>query len=280
MLVELLAKIETYNKKDKLTEDINLSKTIVKKICKSTTFQAGINIGVINCMANFDPNVKMLDSEYMQLKSAIKTFRDKLQNIQKKLKKKIIIFIDELDRCHPMYTIKTLEVIKHFFGIPNIVFVLAVDKSQIEHSVRTIFGMNQGTENGYLRKFIDVEFELPEPNQSDFINYNLDKIWDKINIFIEDNRYYNYYLQRRVDGFGYEREMETTKEKIFLADLIRKTLKLLNFSLRDIEKYFMRLSLVLAELAQEDILFIEPCIVLNALAMSGKIILMITLKQK
>ena len=76
-------------------------------------------------------------------------------------------------------------------------------------------------------------------------------------------------MQRRVDGFGYEREMATTKEKIFLADLIRKTLKLLNFSLRDIEKYFMRFSLVLAELAQEDILFIEPCIVLNALAMSG-----------
>ena len=39
-------------------------------------------------MANFDPNVKMLDSEYMQLKAEIKTFRDKLQNIQKKLKKK------------------------------------------------------------------------------------------------------------------------------------------------------------------------------------------------
>lgn len=110
LLVELLAKIETYNKKDKLIEDINWSKKFAEKICKGSTFQASINLGTLNCSANFDPNVKMLDSEYMQLKAEIKTFRDKLQNIQKKLKKKIIIFIDELDRCHPMYTIKTLEV--------------------------------------------------------------------------------------------------------------------------------------------------------------------------
>ena len=88
LLIELLAKIETYNKKDKLTEDISWSKTFAEKICKSTTCQAGINIGAINCSANFDPNVKMLDSEYMQLKSEIKTFRDKLQKIQKKLKRK------------------------------------------------------------------------------------------------------------------------------------------------------------------------------------------------
>lgn len=269
LLSELFVKLETLENKDKLKKDINWSKKFAKKVCKSTTVQAGINVKWFNCGLNFDPDKKMLDSDYIELKSEIQEFKCKLKNIQETLNKKIIIFIDELDRCNPMYTIKTLEVIKHFFGIANIVFVLVVDKSQIENSVRTIFGVNQGTENGYLRKFIDVEFELPEPNQSDFINYHLDKIWDKINIFIEDNRYYNYYLQRRVDGFGYEREMATTKEKIFLADLIRKTVKLLNFSLRDIEKYFMRFSLILAELAQEDILFIEPCIVLNALAMSG-----------
>ena len=84
LLVELLAKIETYNKKDKLTEDINWSKKFAEKICKGTTFQTGINLGAINCSANFDPNIKMLDSEYIQLKDEIKTFRDKLRNIQKR----------------------------------------------------------------------------------------------------------------------------------------------------------------------------------------------------
>lgn len=92
LLVEILAKIETYNQKDKLTEDINWSKKFAEKICKGTTFHAGINFGTINCSANFDTNIKMLDSEYIQLKTEIKTFKVTLQNIQKKLKKKINYF--------------------------------------------------------------------------------------------------------------------------------------------------------------------------------------------
>lgn len=279
LLVELLAKIETYNKKDKLTEDINWSKTFAEKICKSTTFQAGINISVINCSANFDPNVKMLDSEYMQLKTEIKTFRDKLQNIQKKLKKKIIIFIDELDRCHPMYTIKTLEVIKHFFGIKDIVFVLAVDKLQIENSVRTIYGINKNTENenlenknpanGYLRKFIDVEFRLPEPNTETLIQFHLQKIWDKIDFFVENNRYYNYRLQRRIDSFGFARNMDIVKEQQYLSSLINLAISIFDFSIRDIEKMFVRLGILLDSLKQTDVLLIEPCIIFSILSLQN-----------
>jgi len=136
LLSELFVKLETLENKDKLKKDINWSKKFAKKICKSTTVQAGINIKGFNCGLNFDPNKKMLDSDYIELKSEIKEFKCKLKNIQETLNKKILIFIDELDRCNPMYTIKTLEVIKHFFGIPNIIFILAVDKSQIENSVR------------------------------------------------------------------------------------------------------------------------------------------------
>ena len=64
----------------------------------------------------------MIKSEYIELKGEMQEFKSKLTSIQTKLNKKIIIFVDELDRCHPMYTIKTLEIIKHFFGIPNIIF--------------------------------------------------------------------------------------------------------------------------------------------------------------
>lgn len=269
LLVELLAKIEIYNKKDKLTEDINWSKAFAEKICKSTTFQAGINIGAINCSANFDPNIKMLDSEYMQLKAEIKTFRDKLQNIQKKLKKKIIIFIDELDRCHPMYTIKTLEVIKHFFGIKDIVFVLAVDKLQIENSVRTIYGVNERQENGYLRKFIDVEFQLPEPNNETLIQFHLQKIWDKIDFFVENNRYYNYHLQRWIDSFGFARNMDTVKEQQYLSYLINLAISIFDFSIRDIEKMFVRLGILLDSLRQTDVLLIEPCIIFSILSLQN-----------
>ncbi len=266
LLSELFVKFETLEDVDKLKKDINWSKKFAKKICKSTTLQAGVNLGILNCSANFNPNKKMLNSEYIELKSEINEFKCKLKNIQEILNKKIIIFIDELDRCNPLYTIKTLEVIKHFFKIPNIVFVLAVDKSQIENSVRTIFGVNKGTENGYLRKFIDVEFLLPDPDERDFIKFKVNEIWDKISYFEENKRYYNAHLQRIIDSFGFARGMSSQKEQIYLTEMIFQVTKLLNFSLRDLEKYFMRFILILDMLHEKDLLLIEPCIVLNALA--------------
>ena len=270
LLVELLNKIETCCEKTELEEDIKSVKEVIKNLCNKVSFQAGLNLGVINCSANFDPNKKMVESEYIELKGFIQDFRSKLKSIQEKVNKKIIIFIDELDRCNPMYTIKTLEIIKHFFGIPNVLFVLAIDKAQIENSVRAIFGINQGTENGYLRKFIDVEFQLPEPNIIDFISFHVNNIWNKINYFIDNKRYYNYHLQRIIDSFGYRRDIDYTKEQKYITNLIFQTLNVLNFSLRDVEKYFMRFSLILDELCNNDVLLIEPCIVLNALSMNNK----------
>ena len=270
LLVELLNKLECCYEKTELEEDIKSVKEVVKKICNKTSFQTGFNFGIANCSANFDPNKKMIESEYIELKEFIQNFKNKIKFIQEKIDKKIIIFIDELDRCNPIYMIKTLEVIKHLFGIPNIVFVLAVDKAQIENSVRTIFGINQGMENGYLRKFIDVEFQLPEPNIINFISFHLDKIWNKINYFIDNNKYYNYHLQRIIDGFGYQRDVEHAKEQKYITNLIFQTLNVLNFSLRDIEKYFMRLTLILDGFHDNDVLLIEPTIVFNALSMNNK----------
>lgn len=267
LLTEFLNNLENSYKISEIEEDIKNIKKIAQSICNKMSFQLGIDLKVLKCSVNFDPNKKMIDSEYIELKQSISEFKNKLQCIQKRLNKKIIIFIDELDRCEPMYTIKTLEVVKHFFGIPNIVFVLSVDKSQIENSVRTIFGINIGNESGYLRKFIDVEFRLPEPNLKNFINYHLNNIWNKIKYFSENNRYYNYNLKRRTDSFGIKRDMDSDKEKEFITDVIYAISALMRFSLRDIEKYFMRFSLILDELHENDILFIEPCIVLNALTM-------------
>lgn len=267
LFVELFNELEKVDSKTELEEDIKWSKEFAENICKKSSFQIGVNLKVVNCAVNFDPGKKMIDSEYIELKEKMHEFKSKLTSIQTKLNKKIIIFVDELDRCHPMYTIKTLEIIKHFFGIPNIIFVLSVDKKQIENSVRQIFGVNVGEENGYLRKFIDVDFQLPTPSMEQLSYYNLTQLWDKINKFIEDGRYYNYKLQRHIDSFGFKRNMDINNEQIYLSSLISEIAEVLNFSARDIVKFFARLDLTLDILSEKDVLFIEPVILFNLLAL-------------
>lgn len=72
----------------------------------------------------------------------------------------LIFFIDELDRCRPTFSIEMLERIKHLFDVPNIIFVLSVDKSQLEASTAAVYGERINAPE-YLRRFIDLEYGIP-----------------------------------------------------------------------------------------------------------------------
>ncbi|HVZ40288.1 MAG TPA: P-loop NTPase fold protein [Candidatus Kapabacteria bacterium] len=87
--------------------------------------------------------------------------------------KPVVFFIDELDRCRPTFAIELLETIKHLFDVPGLVFVLAMDTVQLSHSVRAVYGSGFGA-RGYLRRFIDVDYQFPRPDGRAFISFALD----------------------------------------------------------------------------------------------------------
>lgn len=73
----------------------------------------------------------------------------------------LVVVVDELDRCRPDYALALLEVIKHFFSVPNVHFVLGVSLEALGHSVRARYGSGIDAER-YLRKFISVSLRLPD----------------------------------------------------------------------------------------------------------------------
>ncbi|HFK3990069.1 TPA: P-loop NTPase fold protein [Citrobacter freundii] len=75
----------------------------------------------------------------------------------------IFIVIDELDRCRPSYAISLLEITKHIFNIPGVVFIIATDTDQLQHSIKVIYGNNFSASH-YLSRFFDRRFLLPSPN--------------------------------------------------------------------------------------------------------------------
>jgi len=79
--------------------------------------------------------------------------------------KKIIFIIDELDRCRPDYAIGVLERIKHFFEVDGLIFVIAMNREQIESYVNGQFGADVNS-NLYLQKFINYECNLPKKSSS------------------------------------------------------------------------------------------------------------------
>ena len=112
-------------------------------------------------------------SEYQEAQKSVNTFRNVLLDMAGTLSKShenrpLIVVIDELDRCRPSYAVELLEVAKHLFSVENIVFVLAVNRSELGHSIKALYGSGFDAE-GYLRRFFDVDFQLPEPERDAFI---------------------------------------------------------------------------------------------------------------
>jgi hypothetical protein len=75
----------------------------------------------------------------------------------------VVVIIDELDRCRPAYAIELLEVLKHFFDVPGIIFILGIDREQLVSAAKAVFGTGLDAD-GYLRRFIDLECSLPQPS--------------------------------------------------------------------------------------------------------------------
>jgi hypothetical protein len=77
---------------------------------------------------------------------------------------RLIIFVDDLDRCLPDNALAVLEAIKLYFDQPNCVFFLGIDKRIIEQAIQQRYG---GFESGitgeeYIQKIIRLPFPLPE----------------------------------------------------------------------------------------------------------------------
>lgn len=83
---------------------------------------------------------------------------------------KMIIIIDEIDRCHPEYAIEFLETLKHFFDLENLYFILMMNENHLREKVKSKFGyIDFGI---WKDKFINLEFELPNArSQEKFLRY-------------------------------------------------------------------------------------------------------------
>ena len=103
--------------------------------------------------------------------------KDIFKSLMAKLSKdsKVIVLIDELDRCRPTYAIELLETIKHYLNVENYIFVFALDKSQLSHSIKTLYGNNMDS-IGYLRRFFDYVLNFPIPNTSSYIKSLISEI--------------------------------------------------------------------------------------------------------
>ena len=86
--------------------------------------------------------------------------------------RRIVILIDDLDRCLPSKVVEVLESIKVMLDVTGFIFILALDESVVEQAIQTYYGQNYGISGrDYVKKLVQVEFRLPPLRTQDVMNY-------------------------------------------------------------------------------------------------------------
>jgi len=97
--------------------------------------------------------------------AAMAEFRSAIQQLtlaeEVEVARPLVIVIDELDRCRPDFALDVLEVIKHFFSVPHVHFILGVNLDALSSSVRVRYGSGIDAV-AYLQKFISFSVSLPD----------------------------------------------------------------------------------------------------------------------
>ena len=96
---------------------------------------------------------------YQKLLQEFNSVANKLTEYEKEVGKqtKLIILVDEIDRCLPDEQLKILERLHHLFDVKNCTVIVTMNQACVAKTVKTIYGID-GYE--YLRKFFNFTFRL------------------------------------------------------------------------------------------------------------------------
>lgn len=93
----------------------------------------------------------------------IVAFRREFGELLANLQRRLIVFVDNLDRCLPPNAIATLEAMRLFLFMPNTAFIVAADEDMIRLSVEKHF-KDPGSQHitDYLDKLIQIPLRVPK----------------------------------------------------------------------------------------------------------------------
>ena len=91
-------------------------------------------------------------------KSTLKTTHDLIRDELMKIDCPIIITIDDVDRLQGKELMMVLKIIRDTADFPNVFYIVAADNS---HLKRMLKSLNINNPDEYLKKFFNLEFQLP-----------------------------------------------------------------------------------------------------------------------
>ena len=104
-------------------------------------------------------------------------FRDQLAGTTAAGGGRLVILIDELDRCRPPFAVATLEVARNLFAVDGVAVLVATNRRELCEAVKGLYGDGFDADR-YLRRFADLPVRLQRPSpehENEFLQTLIDE---------------------------------------------------------------------------------------------------------
>ena len=132
---------------------------------------------------------EVLEEMMVTGENSIKEIREALDNTISEIAnratnpyKRVVIFVDDLDRLEPAYAVRILELLKNVFNVPHCVFLLAIDYQVVVKGLKEKYGelteQNEWEFRAFFDKIIQLPFMMPmgDYNIGNYVHGLLNKI--------------------------------------------------------------------------------------------------------
>ena len=94
---------------------------------------------------------------------------------------RVVVFIDDLDRCSPTKALEVLESIKLFLDIEGIVFVIGLSHKTVTHLITQAYKMTGIKGDDYIKKIIQIPIKIPSWTKESIVDLIDNTISSRLN---------------------------------------------------------------------------------------------------
>ena len=115
---------------------------------------------------------KKEETKRTEIKNFRKTFKEVFEDCKGE---RLVVFIDELDRCTPDTVLDIFEAIRLFLYVPGSTFIIGADERLVSYAVKTKYkdipGHDIDISKEYLEKLVQYPVKIPQLNEQEVKQY-------------------------------------------------------------------------------------------------------------
>ena len=220
-----------------LSNDLDRPQALQDLLRKIATRGIGKVTGGLVEPEDFERQTAAVVREWDDLNMLRKRVQSTLAETVRDRNGKLVVLIDELDRCLPKYALGVLNAARNLLDTPGVVVVLGLNPRETAARIRQLYGSTTEAET-FLGRFVDYSIDLRLPNAE---TGGMDQFLDGVSAFANtdawvtasDGDYTDLMIKVMVDRFGLSlRDTQQLVHRVAVSLRMLATTRYTDFSLQ------------------------------------------------